>query len=256
MLQVGDILPIDEVLTQAAQHTRFFEVRGQQLPINDTLKLVLLHGTTCVCCGRKAVYFQYVNMNKKGGTDLKLHLFFDHKEGNGCLTRMTKDHIVPKAIGGPDKMENYQPMCYNCNSAKGSKVNLDSIPDHLRRYIDVSKLPTQTVGKASSVTTIKRTISTKSLANQPKIGMDYEIMVYIGYIRWYTQVFHKNTTTNNWNNSVRGIIRDECEKVHPNFNKVSFNKAYDKLSTQIKLCHQGKRKEQCIRPATFFRNSL
>lgn len=35
---------------------------------------------------------------------------------------MTVDHIQPKSLGGPDKLENYQPMCYNCNSKKGNGV--------------------------------------------------------------------------------------------------------------------------------------
>lgn len=35
---------------------------------------------------------------------------------------MTKDHIVPKSKGGPDKIENYQTMCTECNCIKGSKL--------------------------------------------------------------------------------------------------------------------------------------
>lgn len=32
------------------------------------------------------------------------------------------DHIRPKALGGSDDPENYQPLCRTCNSAKGVRV--------------------------------------------------------------------------------------------------------------------------------------
>lgn len=32
----------------------------------------------------------------------------------------TADHIVPKSSGGTDDLENLQPACKNCNSAKGN----------------------------------------------------------------------------------------------------------------------------------------
>jgi uncharacterized protein YqeY len=37
---------------------------------------------------------------------------------------MTKDHIIPRALGGKDILENYQPMCQDCNVEK--KHNCDS----------------------------------------------------------------------------------------------------------------------------------
>jgi len=33
---------------------------------------------------------------------------------------MTKDHILPRVLGGKDHIDNYQPMCQVCNSEKGS----------------------------------------------------------------------------------------------------------------------------------------
>lgn len=47
---------------------------------------------------------------------------------SGYEVMMTKDHIIPKARGGEDRMDNYQPMCQHCNVKKA-----DRIPQRLRR---------------------------------------------------------------------------------------------------------------------------
>lgn len=35
------------------------------------------------------------------------------------------DHIVPKSLGGPDSLDNYQALCYKCNTNKGNRSNID-----------------------------------------------------------------------------------------------------------------------------------
>jgi len=40
---------------------------------------------------------------------------------HGKEVLMTKDHIVPKSKGGPDRLDNYQTMCTHCNGRKGDK---------------------------------------------------------------------------------------------------------------------------------------
>ena len=35
---------------------------------------------------------------------------------------LTKDHIIPRAAGGADSLNNYQPMCERCNEKKADKV--------------------------------------------------------------------------------------------------------------------------------------
>lgn len=35
------------------------------------------------------------------------------------------DHIVPKSWSGPDSIDNYQALCYKCNSNKGNRSSLD-----------------------------------------------------------------------------------------------------------------------------------
>ena len=39
------------------------------------------------------------------------------------LVMMTRDHIIPKSLGGVDLNENLRPACADCNSARGSAMS-------------------------------------------------------------------------------------------------------------------------------------
>lgn len=62
-----------------------------KVTINEWLELLDKYGHKCLCCGR---------------TDVKL----------------TMDHVVPLALGGPHKIENIQPLCLSCNSRKRTRI--------------------------------------------------------------------------------------------------------------------------------------
>lgn len=76
-------------------------------------------GLTCTHCGRTAN---------------KCFLEISHGQGNmahfnfyevleGFKDRLfTKDHIIPKALGGKNVLNNYQTMCMCCNGKKGATL--------------------------------------------------------------------------------------------------------------------------------------
>jgi 5-methylcytosine-specific restriction endonuclease McrA len=53
--------------------------------------LKALHNHTCLCCARREP-----------------------------VIRLTPDHVIPLAKGGGNAIDNIQPLCQPCNSAKGT----------------------------------------------------------------------------------------------------------------------------------------
>lgn len=85
-------------------------------------KTFFTKGFTCAHCGLEATYFALERDTKGSNFPDRYHfnLYGIDQDGNEIL--FTKDHIIPHARGGKDKVENYQTMCYVCNSAKGTKL--------------------------------------------------------------------------------------------------------------------------------------
>lgn len=44
------------------------------------------------------------------------------RAGYHKLVMMTRDHIIPKSLGGVDRIANLRPGCEDCNSQRGSKM--------------------------------------------------------------------------------------------------------------------------------------
>lgn len=76
-------------------------------------------GCKCIVCGKEGTYFQ-LDPSPNGNPNRK-HLNLYCEDG----TLMTKDHIRPKSKGGSDVVSNFQPMCVECNTAKGSSYDGD-----------------------------------------------------------------------------------------------------------------------------------
>ena len=85
-----------------------FKVR----PISLRYMLFYQKGTKCVCCGKEGTHF------KLCGDETSSRRHFNLYADDGTL--ITKDHIIPKSKGGPDRVSNMQTMCVDCNKAKGN----------------------------------------------------------------------------------------------------------------------------------------
>lgn len=84
---------------------------------SSRLRLFSLKGTTCVACGVVGSFF--VKERCRGEDNYHLNLYAV-KDGLEIL--MTKDHILPKSLGGKNHIDNYQTMCTICNNAKGNNI--------------------------------------------------------------------------------------------------------------------------------------
>lgn len=85
----------------------------------DRLDCFIKNDFTCVSCNLKANFFsiEEIISTSYQGKIINLYGDIDNK-----LIFFTKDHIFPKSKGGLDSPENYQTMCWECNSRKGNKI--------------------------------------------------------------------------------------------------------------------------------------
>jgi 5-methylcytosine-specific restriction endonuclease McrA len=96
---------------------------GRHLPISmgsHRYLTFLEKGLSCVRCGIKGVYFALERGYKDNESKAHFNLYAVNE--NGAEVMMTKDHIIPKSKGGPNRLENYQTMCIRCNGKKADKL--------------------------------------------------------------------------------------------------------------------------------------
>lgn len=79
-------------------------------------QVFFMKGMKCVRCGIEGKFFA----KEKDAHARSYHLNLYAIDENGEEVLMTKDHIIPKSKGGPNKLSNYQCMCVRCNVKKGN----------------------------------------------------------------------------------------------------------------------------------------
>lgn len=117
----------DDILqfVTAENSQREFVVDGKSYAVSmasSRYQLFIKNRSCCACgiVGTKMI-LELHQGGERGpeGKSQKAH-FNLYAEENGRLVLMTKDHIKSRARGGPNHMDNYQPMCMICNNLKGS----------------------------------------------------------------------------------------------------------------------------------------
>ena len=92
------------------------DIDGDLINMNSFRYHVFAQSTVCPCCGLEDSFFA---KERTAGTEERYHLnLYGVREGKEIL--FTKDHIVPKAKGGKNRMDNFQTMCAPCNRRKGA----------------------------------------------------------------------------------------------------------------------------------------
>jgi hypothetical protein len=82
-------------------------------------------GLVCTSCGKTATICK-LELPKIKDNNKRAHFNFYCEIGNKTIL-LTKDHKISKSNGGKDVMDNYTPMCQECNTNKGSKGKLEDI---------------------------------------------------------------------------------------------------------------------------------
>ena len=90
---------------------------------SDRLNTFKEKGCACISCGRQGTHFR---LQKTIGIQEKIECYHLGLWSDDNI-QMTKDHIIPLAANGADKLSNLQTMCEKCNTEKGDKCTSDDI---------------------------------------------------------------------------------------------------------------------------------
>lgn len=109
---------LDILRTAFATKRRRSLILGQDVNTHSLrLRTFVTKGTVCPHCGAKATHFALErNWHSPKTFRYHLNLWGFNAEGEEIL--FTHDHVIPKARGGADELENTQTMCGPCNWKK------------------------------------------------------------------------------------------------------------------------------------------
>jgi 5-methylcytosine-specific restriction endonuclease McrA len=127
---VAAILPLivmpEEARKKKSRTSAEFE--GKQVYLDSArYQMFASKGTICVACGLKGAFFA-LEQHYSGNNPERWHFNLYGKDVDGNEVLLTKDHIKPKSRKGKNHLDNYQPMCYPCNQAKGNGSNRQKKP--------------------------------------------------------------------------------------------------------------------------------
>jgi len=98
-----------------------FVIQYPEVLTKKRFKIFDVIGYDCVTCGMIGSHIVW--WREFGKRQADHYDIAGYKDGK--LRMITIDHIYPKSKGGPDHIDNYQPMCSFCNGRKSDKVIID-----------------------------------------------------------------------------------------------------------------------------------
>ena len=123
-LKISEVVEaVLSVIKQRGKQKGIFN--GQSVGISSLrLQTFAFHGTTCAHCGLEATHFAIERnlTDEKNNTPYHLNLYGINEKNEDVL--FTHDHILARALGGKDVIENTQTMCCFCNWTKGDEERI------------------------------------------------------------------------------------------------------------------------------------
>lgn len=115
--EVLDFVPLEKDSSLSGRKEFF----GENVKLTShRYKTYATKGTICAQCGLKGTFFALEQSIAQKTKKYHFNLYAINRRGEEVM--MTVDHIIPKAKGGPDTLDNKQCMCFNCNNKKGDKL--------------------------------------------------------------------------------------------------------------------------------------
>ena len=119
-------IPVHQVVEAMRNGQEFFRLVDSAQPtlmvaISCQRMLTYTKGVNCVHCGREGHFFGVERQIGSGAFHLNLY----HIQRNGSYMLMTSDHIIAKANGGSNLLENRQTMCTICNGTKSDYATME-----------------------------------------------------------------------------------------------------------------------------------
>jgi hypothetical protein len=113
-----------------------FKIKNKKylVRMNTHRYFLFRENNTCVVCGLKGDRF----VLEKPIEDTHPHFNLYAIENNSYVL-MTKDHVLPKCLGGKDHHSNYQTMCSTCNGLKGHNRIPIFVIKQLRDFLNENK---------------------------------------------------------------------------------------------------------------------
>lgn len=108
-------LDIPEILDHILSPADSVEIEGYTVKVVSVrLTTFATKGVDCITCDTKGKFFR-IEDNTSGA---HLNLYGISSSGEEVL--MTRDHIIPKSLGGANKVDNMNTMCVKCNHKRGN----------------------------------------------------------------------------------------------------------------------------------------
>ena len=122
MIRKGRKYALEEVLScvepKGCMKARM-EFDGDFIKITSDRLFVFKQSHICCECGIVGRFFV---KEKSSPKDVSFHMSLYAIDNNGDERLMTKDHIVPKSLGGKNHPSNYRTLCVKCNLEKGNGI--------------------------------------------------------------------------------------------------------------------------------------